>query len=181
MTETVNFTYKSIGNFVRLLATIKYEQIHNPREIAVWHERFDNDESDELFETFLEKLFPNGSTIDIPQIEQLVSYIENFMDRDKETRKIRNKYIKFDNPYWVYFKINDVVTPCRFGDHAKVIQDILLDYFKDFDLDDFYLKRFIMSNFEIKSDNSDIEKIANDSKWITKRIRLNGIRSEQYD
>ena len=103
------------------------------------------------------------------------------MDRDKETRKIRNKYIKFDNPYWVYFKINDVVTPCRFGDHAKVIQDILLDYFKDFDLDDFYLKRFIMSNFEIKSDNSDIEKIANDSKWITKRIRLNGIRSEQYD
>lgn len=171
MTETLNFTYKSIGNFVRLLSTVKYEQTHNPREIAIWHERFDNDESDNLFETFLKTLFPEGGTIDVEHIEQLIKYIDNWLDKDEETRQIRNKYIKLDNPYWVYFKIDDIVTPCRFGDHARIVEDICLEYFKDCEnVSENKIRRFILDNFEIRSDNTDISRIANDAPFIISRL-----------
>ena len=175
MAETLNFTYKSIGNFVRLLSTIKYEQTHNSRDIAIWHEKFDNDDGDSLFETFLEKLFPNGGTIDIEHIENLIKYIENWLDKDEETRQIRNKYIKLDNPYWVYFKIDDIVRPCRFGDHAKVVRDICIDYFRGFnEISEDELRKFILNNFKVNSDNTTIQTIANDSKYLAMKIlRIN--------
>ena len=55
MTEYINFTYKSIGNLCHLLLNIQYEKTHTPREISVFHQRFDNDETDNLIEEILAK------------------------------------------------------------------------------------------------------------------------------
>mgnify|MGYP003435558264 FL=1 len=60
MTETLSFTYESIGNFCRLLITILYEKSHTPREITIFHQRFDKSESDELFESFLADIWLVG-------------------------------------------------------------------------------------------------------------------------
>lgn len=177
MTEYVNFTYKSIGNFVKLLATIKYEKTHNANEISVWHERFDNDESDELFESFLGELFPTGKTLEPEDIELVMNYADRFLEKDKQAQEIRNGYIKAKNYYWVYFKIDNIVYPCDYAKHAAKITEICMDYFKGvYDIDIDYLKKFIIDNFEIKSDNSTIQTIANDARFISMEIILSNIK-----
>lgn len=175
MKQTMHFTYKSIGNFSKLLATILFEKSHSDREIGIWHERFDNDESDELFESFLVELFPEGKTLQTEDIEVLMNYAERFLEKDKRAQDIRNEHIKRSTPYWVYFKIDNIVHPCDYARHTQKIKEICADYFKDFDdieLD--YLQKFIIENFEIKSNNSTISQIASDAHYILLEIlRIN--------
>ena len=169
--KCVNFSYKSIGNFVKLLATIRYENTHEGHDIAVWHERFDDDAEDELFERFLVELFPEGKTIQPEDINAVVHRAERFLETDKKAQNSRNKYVKLDNPYWVYFKPENKVYPCDFGDHSKIIRQICKDFFKGFDdVDSDYLKNFIRNNFEICSDNTTIERIAKDAAFIRRAI-----------
>lgn len=176
MTEKLYFSYKSIGNYIKLLATIKFENTHNAEDITIWHERFDNDESDDLFESFLEKLFPEGKTIDVEDIEAVMNYAEHFLETDIESRKMRADYRKFKYGSYVYFKPDIDVIYADAGTHADIVQRICIDYFKDFD-DDYCIspemvKKFILSNFEIKSDNSTLERIANDCEYIATCISL---------
>lgn len=63
---------------IKILSTINFENTHNSEDIAIWHERFDNDESDDLFESLLEKLFPEGKTIDVEDVEIVTQYAEHF-------------------------------------------------------------------------------------------------------
>lgn len=47
MTEKLYFSYKSIGNYIKLLATIKFENTHNAEDITIWHEKLiENNEAD---------------------------------------------------------------------------------------------------------------------------------------
>lgn len=171
MERTVNFAYKSIGNFVKLLATIRYENSHKGHDVAIWHERFDDDANDELFERFLVELFPEGKTINPEDIDAVIHKAERFLETDEQAQNIRNKYTKLKSPYWVYFKPTNTVYPCNFADHSKVIQQICSDFFKGFDdIDVDYLKNFIQSNFEIRSSMSTVGKIANDAKFIRMAI-----------
>lgn len=176
MTEKLYFSYKSIGNYIKLLATIKFENTHNAEDITIWHERFDNDEADNLFESFLEKLFPKGKTIDVEDIETIMNYAEHFLETDIEARKMRADYRKFKYGSYVYFKPDIDVIYADVGKHADIVQRICIDYFKDFD-DDYCIspemvKKFILSNFEIQSDNSTLERIANDCEYIATCISL---------
>lgn len=165
--KTLSFGYKSIGNFVRLLSTIKFEKDRSPREIAVWHERFDNGDGDELFEKFLVELYPEGKTIKPEDIETIINHALRFMMKDEKTRQIRNRYTKLDNVYWVYFKPDDIVYPCEYAQHAEKVREICKDYFKDFDeVDPDFLRKFILENFEICSDNTTVERIAKDSRYM---------------
>lgn len=174
MERTVNFSYKSIGNFVKLLSTIRFENTHDPEDIAIWHERFDDEDGDELFETFLVELFPEGKTIQVDDIEAIIFRAERFLEKDEKARNIRNGYIKRKSTFWVYFKPTNTVYPCGFAKHSKIIHEICADFFKGFnEIDVNYLKRFILNNFEIRSSNSTVEKIANDAEFIRYSILFN--------
>lgn len=171
MKDSLSFSYKSIGNFMKLLATIRFEQTEPKEEIAIWHGRFDNDEADELFENFLIELFPNGKTIQPEDVDTVVFRAKKFLETDEKVKEIRNASIRrrFDN--WVYFKPTNTVYACEFAEHAETIRKICTDFFKGFDeLDVDYLKRFILSNFEIKSDNSTVESISKDAEFIHNMI-----------
>lgn len=169
--NTVNFSYKSIGNFVKLLATIRYENTHEGHDVAVWHERFDDDSEDELFEKFLVELFPEGKTIQPEDIDTVIYKAERFLETDKKGQDIKNKYIKLESGYWVFFKPENKVYPCHYAEHSKFITKICADFFKGFDsIDADYLKKFILDNFEIASDNSTVERIAKDVEYIRTAI-----------
>lgn len=179
MTEQVHFTYRSIGNFCRLLLTIQYEKTHTPREITVFHQRFDRDECDDLIEQFLTDLFPDGATIGETELTQLTSYVERFMLKDKETQDLFVKYDKAAYAYYVYFKPDNIVYECGFAQHSKIVTEICCDYFKGFtedDIDPDYIKKFILHNFEISSDNSTVESIAKDYMYIFRSIILQSKR-----
>lgn len=177
MRKYVNFTYKSIGNICHLLLDIQYEKTHTPREISVFHQRFDNDETDNLIEEILVKLFPNGANIGEKELIQLTSYIENFMLKDKETQDLFVEYDKRQYPYYVYFKPDNIVYECKFAGHSKIVTEICCNFFKDFDdIDPQYIKKFILENFEISSDNSTVESISNDYNYITKQILIKNRR-----
>ena len=171
--KTVNFSYKSIGNFVKLLATIRYENTHQGHDIAVWHECFDDDSKDDLFERFLVELFPQGKTIQPEDINAVIHKAERFIETDEECQNIRNKYTKLEYPYWVYFKPDNKVYPCEFAEHAKVVTQICKEFFAGFDdIDENYIKNFIRNNFEIRSDNSTVERIARDADFVARSILL---------
>lgn len=175
MERTVNFSYKSIGNFVKLLSTIRYEKEGDPRGIAIWEERFEGEEGDNLFEGFLRELFPNGKTIEVEDIDLVVNRALRFLEKDMGAKRIRNRYKKMDNTYWVYFKPDEEVYPCGYAKHEETVRNICCDFFKGFeDLDPGYLKRFILENFTIKSDNSTIERIAADAQYIAAFVILRG-------
>ena len=169
MTKQINFTYKSIGNFSKLLSTILYEKEHTAKEITLWHLRFDGEETDDLFEKFLYELFPNGGTLNVEEIKLLTKHAEKFLFKDPIAKQQRVEYEKREYTLWVYFKIDQTVIPCEFAQHQETIRKICIDYFKDFEINDItpdYIKKFIIDNFEIRSDNLTVERIANDSLYI---------------
>ena len=175
MKKTLHFSYKSVGNFCRLLITIQYEKSHTPREITVFHQRFDRAECDDLIEQFLTELFPSGATIGENELLKLISHIESFMKKDKETQDLFCRYDKQHYPYYVYFIPDNVVYECGFAQHSTKIRDICCDYFKGFsedEIDPQYIEKFIKANFEIKSDNSTVEQIAKDFMYICRCIIL---------
>lgn len=183
MSEKIGFTYKSIGNFCHLLLNIQYEKTHTSREITVFHQRFDNDETDNLIEEILIKLFPNGASIGEKELIQLTSYVENYMLKDKTTQDLFVEYDKLHYPYYVYFKPDNIVYECDYAQHNRVVRDICCDFFKDFDdIDPLYIKKFILENFEISSDNSTVESISNDYNFIAREILIEkGLKSSRGD
>lgn len=171
--KEVGFTYKSIGNFVKLLSTIKYEKTHEGQDVAIWHERFDDDTADGIFEKFLVESFPNGKVIDIEDIDTIIFCAERFLNRDPEAIKIRNKYIKINNTYWVEFIPDNIVIPCRFAEHGRIVRELCMDFFKDFAYEDIssdYIARFIKENIRIRSDNTTVERLAKDADFIARSI-----------
>lgn len=173
--EKINFSYESIGNFCKLLITILYEQSHTPREITVFHQRFDSAKNDELFETFLAELWPEGIAIGEEELNVLLAHVERFMLKDQTTLDLFARYDKRRYNYYIYFKPDNIVYECKFAEHATMIKDICCDFFEGFSEEEILkvnMKRFILDNFEIKSDNSTIEQIANYSEFIRRSIVL---------
>jgi len=172
--ETLHFQYESIGNLVRLLVTIQFENNESERDVFVFHERFRN-EPDELFEKFLTDLYPSGGTVGEDKINGLVSYIRDFIQKDDASRDYYVKYDKHLYNSYVYFKPDKTVQYVEFGGHANCVTQICCDFFKDFsknDLDLDYLRRFILDNFEIKSDNTTIERVSEDAPYIAREILM---------
>ena len=179
MTEKLSFPYKSIGNLLKLLVSIQWEKIKPMRDITVFHQRFDN-EKDEVFEDFIKELYPKGATIGLDEIEALVKHITNFMKKDKQSQ---NYYVAWDKRHissWVYFKIDNTIHKANMGHHAEIVRNICCDFFKDFEeVKEDYLKKFILENFEIKSDFTTLERVANDTQYIAHCIKFNyGVNKE---
>lgn len=158
--KKLTFGYESIGNLCRLLVDIMIEKSNNMREITVYHERFGN-EPDDIYERFLTELYPDGCTISEKEINALTAHIRTFMSRDEKSQDLFIKYDMRHSDSYVFFKIDKTLTYAPSGSHAKIIQEICCDYFKDVDIiDSEKLRRFVLENFTVKSANSTIETIA---------------------
>lgn len=166
----INVETKSIGNLLRLLATLQIENAYDERDVTVFHQRFDN-EPDELFETFLEQLYPDGCSIDRPQVNALVSSIYYFMRTDERSVDLYIRYDKRHCGSWIYFIPEKTFRSASLGDHELTIIEICTDFFRGCeDIDRDYLKNFILKNFEIRSDNNTLEQIADDVDTIRQQI-----------
>lgn len=140
------------------------ERAGDSREITVYHQRFDR-EPDVIYETFLTKLYPNGCTIGEQELKALVNQIRNFMETDETSVHLFLEYDKKHMESYVLFDLDNKIQFAPLGEHTQLIQNAVMDYFKDFDIDDIdtdYVYKFIMDNFEIKSDCSTLKQIAND-------------------
>ena len=170
--KQIAFSYKSIGNFARLLVTIQIEKTKSQRDMIVFHRRFDK-EDDEVFESFLCELYPSGVTIGEKEINELVSFVVEFMKKDVEAQ---NLYVDYDKKHfssYVYFKVDNKVFPASHTSHMILVKDICRDYFKGFEnLSVDYVEKFIKENFEIKSDFSSAESIVRDARYIRDCIVL---------
>lgn len=179
MNKALHFTYESIGNITKLFTSIRFEKLKSQREVAVFHQRFDN-EDDSFFEEILKKLFPEGKTITPEDIDLVVEYISSFMDRDERCKELYAEYDKFYYKSYVYFKIDKKVYPAEFGNHMKIVELILMDYFKGFnDVSAEYLKKFVRENFEISSDNTTLERAANDAGYLQGIIAFNNAKERK--
>ena len=168
MKETIHFRYKSPENFVRLLCEVVYEQKHSPRDIAIYHERFDN-ETDEFFANMLKMLFPEGGAIGEKEIHRCVAWIDDFLLYDEQTKDIEVKYDMAEYDSYVYFDIDKKVYPCSYTSHQQTVKEICVDYFKGFDKSDLSAEKvadFIKKHFIVKSQFSTAETIARDSQYI---------------
>lgn len=169
--ERIPFTYESVSNVCRLLATIQYEKSHSVRNITVFHQIFKGSTGDKFIEQFLSELFPNGATIGEDELKALNLRIEKFMSSSKIAQDLFVEYDKRHYKSYVYFKPDNVVIPARVGEHNEIVQNICLDYFKDFQTVELeYLKKFIRDNFEISSDFTSIEQVVADAKHIKNMI-----------
>lgn len=168
MTKTLHFSYQSPENLVRLLCEVVYEKKHTPREIAIYHERFDG-ENDEFFAKMLVKLFPEGATVGEKEINQCVEWIDNFLEKDGQAQDIRVKYDMIDYDSYVYFDIDKKVYPCDHTSHQQMVKNICVDYFRGFDSSELSVEQvadFIKTHFVVKSSFSSAETIARDARYI---------------
>lgn len=171
MSEKLAFTYDSIGSMVRLLTTIQYENSHTPAEIELYHAVFDG--KDELFESFLEKLFEPGTSIDIEHVQQLVKHCEYYLETNEEAIDIKCKIDRRRYNSYVYFKPYNKVYPCGYTEHSGTVTNICKEYFKGADdIDADKLQRFILNNFEINSDKTSVAQVAEIKNvyWIAREI-----------
>ena len=172
MTEQLNFTYTDIGAMLRILVSIRFEMRHEKRDVVVFHECFDR-KHDSCFEDAAAKLFPNSCTLGEKEIDKITDYIYDFMQHNNDCKSEYVKYDKSHDKSWVYFRPDNKLIHAGQGEHAGIISDICMDYFRDFDrINADYLKKFIRDNFEIRSDCSTIEKISEDAPFIAELIEL---------
>lgn len=168
MAETLHFRYQSPENLVRLLCEVVYEKKHTPREIAIYHERFDG-ETDEFFAKMLVKLFPEGATVGEKEINQCVEWIDNFLEKDGQAQDIRVKYDMATLSSYVYFDIDKVVYPCEHTSHQQMVKKICVDYFRGFDSSELSVEQvadFIETHFVVESPFSSAKTIARDARYI---------------
>lgn len=171
MKKTLHFRYESIENFCRLLLNITFEKSNfRSKYSGVWYKIYDNTDGEQLIKNFLEKLYPDGATIGEQEITALfnmcIDYIEN--TKDEKVRNLINADIKRKNPYWVYSKYENRVYPCEFAEHTQTVSKIVANFFKKTlrEATTEEIKKFILSNCVVHSENLTVEQIANDSRSV---------------
>lgn len=173
MSEKIPFRYESIGNILRLLVNIQFENTYDKRDVTIYHAIFDI-KPDDIFEQFITKLYPNGCTVGKTEIENVTTQIYHFLQTDAAACDEYMRYDKRKYGSYVCFIPDKKVYYAAHGNHAGLVHTLCLDYFQDFDkIDVEYLRRFILDNFEIKSDNNTtIQAIAADADYIAELIAL---------
>lgn len=173
VSKELHFSYRNIGNFSKLLCTLLYEKTHDKKQIALWHMRYDNDESDCLFENFLNELFPDGATLGEEELNKLTEYAEDFLEKDYLAMQQRVEWDKNHYISYVYSRVDNEVVPCDMGKHQGVVIEFCKKFFKGVeDIDKTKVANFIKSNFEIKSDYTSVESMVNDASYIVNRLIL---------
>lgn len=157
-----------------MLITIQLEKTKSDRDKEVFHKRFDK-EKDSVFEGFLLKLYPEGVTIGENEINHLVNFVVDFMQKDSEAIALYVDWDKLHYSSYVYFKVDNKVYNASYLSHFGLVKDICCNYFKGFDENEIntdYLSRFIVENFEIKSDFTTPTSVIQDVDYIARCIVL---------
>lgn len=148
---------------------------------AVWHEYFNGDKGDQLFQCFMEEVFPNGCIIGEKELMQITNKAISFLETDVSALEAKATIDKRRFAYWVYFAPTHTVFGCWFAEHEETVIQILTNFFgksiEDFTPDD--LKRFIIASFEIRSDNSSVRSIADDAEFIQRAVRTRSVRLKE--
>lgn len=100
-------------------------------------------------------------------MEHAVSYLKT------EYKDFHIQHLKAINSSWVYSKYDEKLVLCNYLDHENTVIDCCCEFFKGMAEDDLTtekVKKFIMSNFEIKSENTTLDRVANDALFITRCI-----------
>lgn len=180
--EKLHFQAESTANLVKLGCTILFEKGNRMDDFgAVWHEYFNGDRGDQLFQRFMEEAFPNGCTIGEKELIQITNKAINFLETDVSALEAKAAIDKRRFAYWVYFAPTHTVSGCWFAEHEETVIQILVNFFgksiEDFTPDD--LKRFIIASFEIRSDNSSVRSIADDAEFIQRAVRTRSVRLKE--
>lgn len=180
--EKLHFQAKSAANFVKLGCTILFEKGNRMDDLgAVWHEYFNGDTGDRLFQRFMEEAFPNGCVIGEKELMQITNKAISFLETDVSALEAKATIDKRRFAYWVYFAPTHTVSGCWFAEHEETVIQILTNYFgksiEDFTPDD--LKRFIIASFEIRSDNSSVRSIADDAEFIQRAVLTRSVRLKE--
>lgn len=180
--EKLHFQAKSTANLVKLGCTILFEKGNKVDDLGtVWHEYFNGDTGDRLFQRFMEEAFPNGCVIGEKELMQITNKAISFLETDVSALEAKAAIDKRRFAYWVYFAPTHTVSGCWFAEHEETVIQILTNYFgksiEDFTPDD--LKRFIIASFEIRSDNSSVRSIADDAEFIQRAVRTRSVRLKE--
>ena len=139
--EKLHFQAKSTANFVKLGCTILFEKGNRMDDLgAVWHEYFNGDTGDRLFQRFMEEAFPNGCVIGEKELMQITNKAISFLETDVSALEAKATIDKRRFAYWVYFAPTHTVSGCWFAEHEETVIQILTNYFgksiEDFTPDD---------------------------------------------
>ena len=177
--ERLHFKTESPANFVKLACTILFEKrIEAAEWITTWHDVFDCSNGDQLFLRFMEELFPDGCTIGEKELNQITDRAVNYLQTETRCLDMKARRDKSWFTYWVFFIPEHKIYKCEFAQHEETIIEILAAFFgkaiADYSLDD--LKCFILSSFEIRSDNSSVRSIAEDVEYIQRTAYFRSTR-----
>lgn len=171
--EQLHFKVKSPANFVKLACTILFERSEKLIELGyVWREVFNETDGEQLFQNFMEELFPEGCTIGEKELIQITNKAIRFLETDISCLDIKANHDKTRFTYYVYFAPTHKVFECGFAQHEDTVIKILKDFFGKsiVDYDTEKLKRFIINSFEIRSDNTTVSSIAKDADFIQRSV-----------
>lgn len=128
--EKLHFQAKSTANFVKLDCTILFEKGNRMDDLgAVWHEYFNGDTGDRLFQRFMEEAFPNGCVIGEKELMQITNKAISFLETDVSALEAKATIDKRRFAYWVYFAPTHTVSGCWFAEHEETVIQILTNYF----------------------------------------------------
>ena len=168
-TEQLHFQVQSPQNIIRYATTILFER--NKDDLSrlgnAWHKILDTDEGEDLFLSFAEKVMPEGGIIELQQLEKIKDLAIHYLETDEAALECQAEYDKQRFGSWVYFKPYHKVYPVGFVQHVEKVKELLIEYFKgaeEYDYDAF--RRFLRENFEICSENTDIDDIVNDAAFL---------------
>lgn len=174
MSEQLSFTYTSIGNIARLFCTILVEKKYDSRMIYIWHEMFDREGSDELFENFLLKAYPEGCTVGEDTLPKIIEVAMNYLKTNDEAIRITAEYDYFNYDSCVWSLYDNQVYPVPFGNHENAVTKLCVEFFKGCEdtIESVDVKNFILKNFKVKSSNSSLETIAKDYRYVKDCIKF---------
>lgn len=186
MKETIHFKIQSPANFTRLLATILFEKSEYFEDYShLWCEVFNSDDvfGDALFEKFLLELFPQGCFLKETELNQVLDRAIHYLQTDEECQRKHIEYLKSKYTSWVYSKWNNKFIPCGFCSHWNTVLECCIEFYSGSDFDEYSiesLRRFLLSNFEIRSANTSVMSIVNDLCFFSRSVSL-GVAEKNND
>ena len=159
------------------LTFIRFEKDERVKDWGtLWHLVFDGQDGLQIFESLLEREYPNGGMLGLTEIHHMVDVAFRYLQTEPKCIAVKAEYDKKVNSSFVFFRPYNRVYPCGFCEHADTVREILRDFFKNAadDLTVDYLARFIRSEFEIRSENLTVSQIAKNAEFYLSDLhRLN--------
>lgn len=181
--EVLHFTYSSIGNIVNLCCTTEFERGPRFKELGyLWYKMFSGEKGDKAFEALVRAEYPEGCNFGIEETKHItevaIRQLEGLPGKDgifaisqeeiANAKKEKAKNDVLSSPSWVYCKPLDKAVYCRFGDHTAAVIKLLGELFGEsiLEMSEENVGRTIRTNFEIRSDNTTLERLARDAEYI---------------